>query len=258
MICHKKKKSFERFLCRSKWKKFFLCFETIIVSICLFFFPSPGTYGLDRYVVKRYVEQVLAQSERWKQLSPYFSSVTPSLRAYSLTSYEAELMQKILDFHLNDTLHLRITTANDQLIEYDGLLDFIRRVQDLSRSNSHSSNNNNNNNRSIPGKKTAVPTIPSVHSSYVLPPSAKSMMPSLPQPTAPKTSPVKPIVAKPTAPSTTTVPPPQPNKTPSSTTTINGHNTSPSSSSRLPSSIQVKPNLISPPGTYSKKLNFSI
>jgi len=99
----------------------------------LFFF-SPGTYGLDRYVVKRYVEQVLSQSERWRQLSPYFASITPSLRGYTLTSYEIELMQKILDFHLNDTLHLRITSTNDQLVEYDELLDFIRRAQDYSRS----------------------------------------------------------------------------------------------------------------------------
>jgi hypothetical protein len=212
------------------------------------FFPSPGTYGLDRYVVKRYVEQVLAQSERWKQLSPYFSNVSPPLRAYTLSSYEVELMQRILDFHLNDTLHLRITTANDQLIEYDDLLDFIRRVQDFSRSNSNSSNNS----RPITGKKTGVPSIPSVHSSYVLPPSAKSMIPSLPKPTAPKTSPVKPILAKPPAPPTITMPSPLPNKTSSSTTTINGHNTSNDSSSRVTSNIQVKPNLISPPGIYSE------
>jgi hypothetical protein len=209
------------------------------------FFSSPGTYGLDRYVVKRYVEQVLAQSERWRQLSPYFSSVSPSLRAYTLTSYEVELMQKILDFHLNDTLHLRITTANDQLIEYDNLLDFIRRVQDISRSNSNSCNNN----RPNPGKKTGVPSIPTVHSSYVLPPSAKTMMPSLSQATIPKTSPVKPILAKPPAPPISAVPPSLPNKTPSSTTTTtNGHNISHDSSSRLASNVQIKPNLISPPG----------
>jgi len=207
----------------------------------------PGTYGLDRYVVKRYVEQVLAQSDRWKQLSPYFSNISSSLRTYTLTSYEAELMQKILDFHLNDTLHLRITTANDQLIEYDDLLDFIRRVQDFSRSNSISSSNN----RPTIGKKTGTPSIPSVHSSYVLPPSAKSLMPSLPQPTTPKTSPIKPILAKPSAPPVITVPPPLPNKTPSSTTMINGHNTSHDSTSRLPSNVQIKPNLISPPGVNS-------
>ncbi|CAF1479282.1 unnamed protein product, partial [Adineta steineri] len=40
----------------------------------------PGSYGLDRYVVKRYAEQVLCQSQRWKQLSLYFSSISPSIR----------------------------------------------------------------------------------------------------------------------------------------------------------------------------------
>ncbi|CAF1349435.1 unnamed protein product [Rotaria sordida] len=211
----------------------------------------PGTYGLDRYVVKRYVEQVLGQSERWKQLSPYFSNISPSPRAYTLTSYEAELMQKVLDFHLNNTLHIRITTANDQLIEYDELIDFIRRVQDFARSSCNPSNNI----RPVPGKKTAVPSIPSIHSSYVLPPSAKSMMPSLPQPTINKTSPIKPILSKPPPPPIAPIPPAQSNKTSNSATTImNGHNTQPASidvSTRLPSNIQVKPNLISPPNTHS-------
>jgi hypothetical protein len=198
--------------------------------------------------VKRYVEQVLAQSDRWKQLSPYFSCVSPSVRTYTLTAYEAELMQRILDFHLNDTLHLRITTVNDQLIEYDDLLDFIRRVQDYFRLQCNSSNNH----RPIPGKKTGVPSIPSVHSSYVLPPSAKSLMPSLPTPTQSKTSPVKPVLAKPSAPPTVTIPTPQiSNKNANSSTTMNGHNTSHDSSSRLPSNVQVKPNLISPPSIYS-------
>ncbi|CAF2760013.1 unnamed protein product [Rotaria sp. Silwood2] len=212
----------------------------------------PGTYGLDRYVVKRYVEQVLGQSERWKQLSPYFSNISPSPRAYTLTSYEAELMQRILDFHLNNTLHIRITTSNDQLIEYDELIDFIRRVQDFARSNC----NQTNNVRCVPGKKTSAPSIPTIHSSYVLPPSAKTMMPTLPQPTINKISPVKPILAKPSAPSTVTIPSAQSNKTSNSTTTntMNGHTTQQPSidvSTRLPSNIQIKPNLISPPNTHS-------
>jgi hypothetical protein len=222
-----------------------------LIQFVFFSCSSPGTYCLDRYVVKRYVEQVLAQSERWKQLSPYFSNITPSLRAYTLTSCEVELMQKVLDFHLNDTLHIRISTANDQLIEYDDLLDFIRRVQDYSRSNCNSSNNT----RPVTGKKTGVPIIPSVHSSYLLPPSAKSMMPSLSQPTTSRAGPVKPILAKPSAPPVLTIPPPQSNKISSSATTMNGHNTSQSSndsSSRSTSSVQVKPNLISPPGIYCK------
>ena len=214
----------------------------VIESIFSLILSSPGTYGLDRYVVKRYVEQVLAQSDRWRQLSPYFSSISPSLRAYTLTAYEVELMQRILDFHLNDTLHLRITTANDQLIEYDDLLDFIRRVQDYTRSNSH-------NGRPIPGKKSAVPIIPSIHTSYVLPPSAKSLMPSAP----PKASPAKPTVTKSLAASIVTMPSSISNKLPnSSTTTTNGHGTTHEPSTRSPSSnVQIKPNLTSPPGAYS-------
>jgi hypothetical protein len=156
-------------------------------------------------------------------------------------------MQRILDFHLNDTLHLRITTVNDQLIEYDDLLDFIRRVQDYTRLQCNSVNNH----RPLTGKKTGIPSIPSVHSSYVLPPSAKSLMPSLPSPTPSKTSPVKPILAKPSAPPTITIPPPVSNKIANSSTTMNGHNTSHDSSSRLPSNVQIKPNLISPPSINS-------
>lgn len=203
---------------------------------------SPGTYGLDRYVVKRYIEQVLVQSDRWKQLAPYFSSISPSLRAYTLTSYEVELMQRILDFHLNDTLHLRITTANDQLIEYDDLLDFIRRVQEYARTNL-------NNSRPIPGKKTAIPTIPTVHSSYVLPPSAKSLMPSLSQPTPPKSSSAKPTLTKPLAPSIVTMPPAISNKTSNPSITSNGHGITHDSCTRsLSSNAQIKPNLTSPTG----------
>ena len=214
-------------------------------------YSSPGTYGLDRYVVKRYVEHVLGQSERWKQLAFYFSSISSSLRAYTLTSYEVELMQKILDFHLNNTVHLRITTANDQLIEYDDLIDFIRRVQDFSSIHSNSLNMI----RPTTGKKTTIPSIPSIHSSYVLPPSAKPMMPSLSQTTTSKTSPVKQsIPAK--FPVSSTVAAPS-NKISNSTTTatINGHNSTSlpiDTCARLTSNIQMKPNLISPPSIYFK------
>lgn len=214
----------------------------------LLYFFSPGTYGLDRYVVKRYVEQVLAQSDRWKQLSSYLSSVSPSLRAYTLTAYEVELMQRILDFHLNDTLHLRITTANDQLIEYDDLLDFIRRVQDHARTHSQ-------NGRPIPAKKTAIPTIPTIHSSYVLPPSAKSLIPSAPQPTPSKSYPAKPTLTKPLAPSIVTIPPTIPNKNLNSSGTTNGHGMTHDTSTRsLSANSQVKPNLTSPSGQSSTQL----
>ncbi|CAF4417313.1 unnamed protein product, partial [Rotaria sp. Silwood2] len=86
----------------------------------------PGHNGLDRYVLKRYVEQVLFQSDRWKYLSLYFSSISPPLiRAYSLTSNEIELIRQILDYHLNDKFRLRITQLNDQLINYEDFTGFI-------------------------------------------------------------------------------------------------------------------------------------
>ncbi|CAF4796104.1 unnamed protein product [Rotaria sp. Silwood1] len=122
----------------------------------------PGCNGLDRYVLKRYVEQVLFQSERWKHLSSYFSSISPVVRAYSLTSNEIELMRRILDYHLNDQFRLRITQANDQLIEYEDLLDFISRVQELYNKNSNSYHHSH----SINGK---IPSIPIIHSLYILP-----------------------------------------------------------------------------------------
>ena len=220
--------------------------KMLLVALCICQWMSvsiyrsrPGTYGLDRYVVKRYLEQVLSQSDRWRQLSICFPSITPPLRTYTLTSYEADLMQRVLDYHLNDSLHMRVTAANDQLIEYDEFVDFIRRVQDYSRSNANLSNSS----RPLAGKKSGVPSIPSVHSSYVLPPSAKSLMPTSQQSTASKTSPSKPIVAKP-APAVIT----QANKTSSASISSNGHPSSTEAPSRVSySAVQVKPNLISPP-----------
>ncbi|CAF2692744.1 unnamed protein product [Rotaria sp. Silwood2] len=123
----------------------------------------PGHNGLDRYVLKRYVEQVLFQSDRWKYLSLYFSSISPPLiRAYSLTSNEIELIRQILDYHLNDKFRLRITQLNDQLINYEDLLDFISRLQELYDKNSNLYNHIQQNN----GK---IPLIPTIHSLYILP-----------------------------------------------------------------------------------------
>ncbi|CAF1475558.1 unnamed protein product [Adineta steineri] len=130
----------------------------------------PGSYGLDRYVVKRYAEQVLYQSQRWKQLSLYFSSISPSIRAYSLTSYEMELMRRIFDYHLGEKLPFRITQSNDQLIGYEDLLDFIAHAQKLSNSNPLSQKNIFHSNNE---KK---PSIPSIHSSYILPSTIKPLM----------------------------------------------------------------------------------
>ena len=213
-------------------------------------FSSPGTYGLDRYVVKRYVEQVLSQTDRWKQLSSYFPSIAPPLRAYALTSSEVELMQRILDFHLNDNLHMRVTVANDQLIEYDELLDFLRRVQEFSRSNPNISSNN----RPVAGKKTAAPVIPAIHSSYVLPPSAKSMLPSLPPATPAKISPIKPVQSKPVVPMSVSQSPfgPTPiNKYQTPSSTSNGHRPALETATRLSATVPVKSNAISSSGSTS-------
>jgi len=205
----------------------------------------PGTYGLDRYVVKRYIEQVLSQTDRWKQLSSYFSDISPPIRTYSITAIEAELMQRILDFHLNDNLHMRVTVANDQLIEYDELIEFLRRVQEFSRSNPNILNNN----RSISNKKTIAPVIPAIHSSYVLPPSAKSMLPPLPAVTPAKISPVKPVQSKPMVPSMpmsqASVMPTPINKYQTHSATSNGYRPAMETSSRLPTNVPAKSNTIS-------------
>ncbi|CAF0938529.1 unnamed protein product [Rotaria sordida] len=131
----------------------------------------PGHYGLDRYVLKRYVEQVLYQSERWKHLSPYFSSISSLVRSYSLTSNEIELIRRILDYHLNDRFHLRITQTNDQLINYEDLLDFISHLQELYDKNSNF----------YPIINGKIPSIPTIHSSYNLPSLTKSIISSLVQ-----------------------------------------------------------------------------
>ncbi len=199
----------------------------------------PGDYGLDRYVVKRYVEQVLLQSERWKQLLSYFSIISPSIRAYSLTSYEIDLMRRILDYHLSDKLHLRITQSNDQLIGFEDLLDFISRAEELSTSNSHSYNNIH----PVNGKKLSIPTI---NSCYILPLSAKSIISLPPSSNESKACLLKPppVAIAPPPP-----PPPQSNKIQGCTIVKNGHHTSQTSinsSKNLPynqSNISIPPEL---------------
>jgi hypothetical protein len=151
----------------------------------VFFILRPGNYGLDRYVVKRYIEQVLFQSDRWKQLSFYFSKISPLVRAYSLTSHEVELMRRILDYHLNDKLRLRITQSNDQLIEYEDLLDFISRTQEFYYKNPLPHHTM----KSINGKKSSIPSIPSIHSSFILPSLTKSIISPQSQSTPIKHSP---------------------------------------------------------------------
>ncbi|CAF5217578.1 unnamed protein product, partial [Rotaria magnacalcarata] len=119
-----------------------------------------GPDGLNRYLLKRYVEEALFQSERWKQLSFYFSSISPIVRAYPLTSNEVELMRRILEHHLNDKLRLRITQKNDQLIEYEDLLEFISRIENIYNKNSSFYNHSH----LINGTLSSIPSIPIIHS----------------------------------------------------------------------------------------------
>jgi hypothetical protein len=210
----------------------------------LSFVSRPGHYGLDRYVVKRYAEQILSQTERWKLLTPYFSSITPTIRAYTLTSYEIALMRRILDYHLNDTLRLCITPSNDQLIEYDALVDFMCRVQELYVSTLKEYGN-------VPpvtvsGKKQLVPSIPVIPAAYILPLSAISVTSPSPQSTTPKTSSMKtlPIRAPPPT------PPSQSNKTQGSTTVTNGHHTA-QSTINSSSKVQNKSNVTSNQFSFS-------
>ena len=124
----------------------------------------PGKYGLTRFVVKRYVEKVLSQSDPWKRLSVYFPQISSSLRSYALTHHETQLMQLILDYHLKNSLHLKISQSNDQLIDYENLIDFISRIQVFRKEtlNLHHAQSVNVDNRSIQ-------TIPSTPSVYTLP-----------------------------------------------------------------------------------------
>jgi len=195
----------------------------------------PGNYGLDRYVVKRYIEQVLFQSERWKQLSSYFSNISPLVRTYSLTSYEVELMRRILDYHLSDRLHLRITQSNDQLIEYEEFLDFISHVQEFYSQNS----NIYHNIHPINGKKLLIPSIPSIHSAYILPSLAKSNLSPLPSSTTQK--PLPPITMASSL---------QSNNTQESSSVINSH----SSSLQVKSSLFI-PSELCPISLYNAKID---
>ena len=141
----------------------------------------PAEYGLARFVVKRYAEQVLSSSNRWKRLSSHFPRMSPSIRAYTMTSYEIQLMQWILGYHLGNNLHLRVTESDDQLIEYEELIDFISRAQELS--NKMSSINHHA--QLING---SIPTIPIVPSSAEKPPPSVSILSDITQKSMPLTN----------------------------------------------------------------------
>ncbi|CAF0826653.1 unnamed protein product, partial [Didymodactylos carnosus] len=90
-----------------------------------------GLDGLQRIVVRRYVEAVFSQSDKWKQLSHYFRSI-PSVKAYIITTNEVDLINRVCEWHLNETYKLRFTMNIDQIIEWDDLMDFIQNAQNHS------------------------------------------------------------------------------------------------------------------------------
>ncbi len=58
-----------------------------------------------RFVVKRYIERVLANSLQWQQLGKSsFSNIEPIGQAYTMTENEVKLMHYIFSWHLNGTL----------------------------------------------------------------------------------------------------------------------------------------------------------
>ena len=58
-----------------------------------------------RFVVKRYIERVLANSSQWQQLAKSsFSNIEPIAQAYAMTENECKLIHHIFSWHLNGTL----------------------------------------------------------------------------------------------------------------------------------------------------------
>jgi hypothetical protein len=58
-----------------------------------------------RFVVKRYIERVLANSFQWQQLAKSsFLNIEPIAQAYTMTENEVKLMHHIFSWHLNGTL----------------------------------------------------------------------------------------------------------------------------------------------------------
>jgi hypothetical protein len=62
-----------------------------------------------RFAVKRYIERVFANSNRWRELAQYaFEQIEPIARAYSVTENEVKLMHHIFSWHFNGTFKFPI------------------------------------------------------------------------------------------------------------------------------------------------------
>ncbi|CAF0939773.1 unnamed protein product [Rotaria sordida] len=107
-----------------------------------------------RFVVKRYIERVLANSSQWEQLAQSsFSIIEPIAQTYTMTENEVKLMHHIFSWHLNGTLTFPIIGGLDQLLDWEDILDFIERAQQTSK------NDKQNESKTI-SSPSIVPTIP--------------------------------------------------------------------------------------------------
>ncbi|CAF0712441.1 unnamed protein product [Adineta steineri] len=107
-----------------------------------------------RFVVKRYLERVLANSTQWRQLTQLlFSNVEPITKAYTMTENEVKLMHQIFSWHMNETLKFPIIGGLDQLLDWEDVLDFIERLQQTSK-------DNKNNDLTLLHSPSILPTIP--------------------------------------------------------------------------------------------------
>lgn len=124
-----------------------------------------------RFVVKRYVERVLANSPHWQKLAKSaFPSVEPIARAYPMTDEEVKLMHNIFSWHFNGTLTFPIIagckrqdfsfefisflfTPVDQVLDWEDVLDFIHRAEQIVKNQPHDGMSTRN-------SPAMIPTIP--------------------------------------------------------------------------------------------------
>ncbi|CAF1239947.1 unnamed protein product [Rotaria sp. Silwood1] len=107
-----------------------------------------------RFVVKRYIERVLANSSKWQHLAQSsFSTIEPIAQTYTMTENEIKLMHHIFSWHMNGTLTFPIIGELDQLLDWEDILNFIERVQQKSKSDKKNASK-------IICSPSIVPTIP--------------------------------------------------------------------------------------------------
>ncbi|CAF0971036.1 unnamed protein product [Adineta ricciae] len=91
-----------------------------------------------RFVVKRYIERVLANSTQWQRIArSSFANLEPIAQAYTMTENEVKLMHHIFSWHLDGTLKFPIIGGLDQLLDWEDVLDFIAHSQQMAQINQH-------------------------------------------------------------------------------------------------------------------------